>query len=166
MNQLVLIVEDNPDQAYALSALLTLSGLKADTAGTLAAALARLGLGDVACVLLDLQLPDASRTEGISAITAAFPTAPIVVLTGAAGLEQECLYAGAQEVVSKLADVDEIKRAVRCAVARHQVRQQYRPYAEALDAAVRLAEEGAEKAEKAEQKERPSGVRKAFDLPQ
>lgn len=144
--ELVLIVEDNPDQALTLAELLRLSGLRAETAGTLGAALARLALGGVACVILDLSLPDARGTEAVRAVTAAYPPVPLVVVTGAQGLERECLHAGAQEVISKLADVAEVTRAVRCAVARHQVRQQFQPYADALEQAVKLAEEGAEKA--------------------
>lgn len=133
----VLIVEDDPDQAEALAAVLKLRGVASETAGTLALALVRLGSHDsVGCVVLDPTLPDATGTVGVAALQTAHPLIPIVVLTGCLDTApEEFIRAGAQEVIYKPGDHEQLVRAIRTAVARHKVRSEYRPYTEALQSA-------------------------------
>jgi DNA-binding NtrC family response regulator len=142
----VLIVEDDPEQAQSLAAVLALSGLDCEIAGTLRLALDRLAGGHLGCAILDLTLPDATGLVGVTALVAAFPLVPVVVLTGAADYAAEALRAGAQEVVLKPADPEALARSVRYAVERHKVRSAYRPYQEALESAVGKLDELAGKA--------------------
>jgi CheY-like chemotaxis protein len=83
-----LIVEDDPDNLSALSALLSGDGFLVDTAGSLAAARMHLlrALPDV--ILVDLHLPDGSGLDLLQTLPP-LPqgTPPMIVLTGHATVE-------------------------------------------------------------------------------
>lgn len=120
----VLLVEDSPTQAAALSAALDEAGLEVVTAGSLHAAKEQLARPfDV--VLLDLELPDATGLEGVHALVDEHPSVPIVVLTSTHG-EQIALYAlaaGAQDYVPKHSLAPEtLPRALRYAIERHRTK--------------------------------------------
>src|SRR5690554_5503034 len=83
----LLLVEDNPGDAFLIQEMLDDTALSTDSApynveryGELAPALARLASGDVDAVLLDLSLPD---SHGLDTLRRALEAAqaPIVVLT-------------------------------------------------------------------------------------
>jgi DNA-binding response OmpR family regulator len=63
-----LIVEDDPQSAKALLALVRMLGHEAQAVGTVAEALVKLDEFDPECVLLDLELPDGSGVEVLQAI--------------------------------------------------------------------------------------------------
>src|SRR4051812_20813146 len=76
---------------------------------------------DTCCLLLDLNLPDATGVEAVNALQAKAPAVPIVVLTGVDDdqLALEAMHAGAQDYLVKTrADVDLITRSIRYAMER------------------------------------------------
>ncbi|MDQ3756754.1 MAG: EAL domain-containing protein, partial [Actinomycetota bacterium] len=103
----VLVVEDNPGDSFLLAQ--SLQGARDDwefevaVVETLAAALERLVARRPDVVMLDLQLPDARRLEGLARLRDAAPDVPVVVLTGnrEAGLGERAVLAGAQDYVRK-----------------------------------------------------------------
>lgn len=102
----MLLVEDDPDHAFLVRRRLR-EQLRLDLdvvhLRTAAEAVRRLAQGDVRCVVLDLSLPDAKGLEAVSAVRAADPTVPIVVLTGTDSdeLGRQAVQLGAQDYLVK-----------------------------------------------------------------
>jgi PAS domain S-box-containing protein len=132
----VLMIEDNPADADLVGEMLRTANLVACGAitpelrhvETLRDALvAAREPFDVA--LLDLGLPDASGMDGLTALSAAVPGLPAVVLTGARDpeLAARALLAGAEDFLVKgEVEGDLLLRCLRFAIARHAKRQQQR----------------------------------------
>jgi diguanylate cyclase (GGDEF)-like protein/PAS domain S-box-containing protein len=100
----LLLVED--DQDYAGLIRLTCEDeldLPVVHVTTARAAMLRLALGDVRCVLLDLTLPDARGLEGVDLLREVDPDVPVVVLTGTDSdrIGVAALQAGAQDFLVK-----------------------------------------------------------------
>ena len=80
----LLIVEDDPTQAEALTALLGGAGVAIDAVPTIAGALAKLKVTQYDCVVMDLKLPDGTGMELLDKMAhldgVAFP--PVIVHTG------------------------------------------------------------------------------------
>jgi anti-sigma regulatory factor (Ser/Thr protein kinase)/FixJ family two-component response regulator len=120
----VVLVEDSPDYARAVTAML--DGRGAQTYAIrhftkLADALGYVPASDTCCVLLDLNLPDARGVEAVLRLQGVAPDVPIVVLTGLDNDEValEAMHAGAQDYLVKgRADVDLITRSIRYALER------------------------------------------------
>jgi len=113
----VVIVEDHPVVRSGLKAFL---GGQADMvvvgeAASIAEAVALLKRETADVVVLDLRLPDASGSEGITAILAARPASRILVLSsyGRPGDVRSSLDAGAAGYVVKDAADEEVVGAVR-----------------------------------------------------
>ena len=121
--QRVLLVEDNPDHAEMIRTMLRVARPPwvVEHAGSLAAASERLAAGGFDVVLLDLGLPDSGGVETATAVTSAFPSLPVVVLS-ALGDDQtavEAVRRGAQDFLVKgRVDRDVVVRALRHAVER------------------------------------------------
>lgn len=101
----VLIVEDHPDGADSLAAVLTLSGLRAAVARSVREGEAVAALDPPDVVLADLGLPDgdgASLPGRLAPVLARRPA--FVALTGSHGQEARCLAAGFDRVLLKPAD--------------------------------------------------------------
>jgi len=120
----VLVVEDDSALAQALQQVLGAAGgtaFRIESTGTLAGALARLAAGGIGIVLLDLGLPDGQGLDTLTAVQAAAPDVPVVVL---AALDDEAVAAsalrrGAQDYLVK-GHLDVLPRALRYAVERGQ----------------------------------------------
>jgi diguanylate cyclase (GGDEF)-like protein len=122
----VLVVEDSPTVAGVLRAMIESSplGLGYHHCGRLVDALEALQAEPVACVLLDLSLPDADGLEGVVTIRKQAPEVPLVVLTGRDD-EQVAVKAvreGAQDYLTKgRADSHLITRSIRHAIERKRM---------------------------------------------
>ena len=120
----VVLIEDSPDYAQAVKTMLDLphGGSFLVTHFTkLADALAYVPDIDAGCILLDLNLPDAKGVQAVTALQAAAPLIPIVVLTGLDDdeLALEAMHGGAQDYLVKTrADVELITRSIRYAMER------------------------------------------------
>lgn len=134
---IVLLVEDDDGDAYLVSELLAEADatITLRRAGDLAEAQQMTegaGADTPRCVLLDLNLPDASGLDGLRRMLWLLPSAAIIVLTGLndehSGMQ--AVSAGAQDFLNK-SEVDGplLARAIRYAVER-QESHQYRAQAE------------------------------------
>jgi diguanylate cyclase (GGDEF)-like protein len=120
----ILLVEDDGDYARLVRNMLEAgSGTDFDIAHVHRISDARRCLSEssVACVLLDLSLPDASRLEGLAELQAAAPEVPLVILSGTEDelLSLKAVQAGAQDYLLK-ADVNPqvLGRAIAYAIER------------------------------------------------
>ncbi|MHB8341625.1 MAG: PAS domain-containing protein, partial [Mycobacteriales bacterium] len=120
----VLVVEDDPDQAFLIGRRLAAHGaapMRVVYATTAAEGLAVLDEALVGCVLLDLKLPDARGLQALNRIRERHPSVPVVVLTGMDDdeLGVAAVQAGAQDYLVKgRVPSTEIARAVRFSVER------------------------------------------------
>src|SRR3954447_1291368 len=124
----ILLVEDNRSQAMMMERMLQEGGAEFEVVhvGTLGEAKEHLGASGVACILLDLTLPDADRLEGLTEIKNVAPAAPIVVVTADndAGRGIKAVQAGAQDYLVKgQMDSAQLCRAVRYAIERGRSEQ-------------------------------------------
>jgi len=116
---LVFIVDDDDQVRRALARLVRSAGYRAETFASAGAFLSRADApGGPACVLLDLQLPDASGLELQHEVNA---TLPVVFVTGHGdiGTTVIAMKAGATDFlpkpVSDAALLDAVARALECA---------------------------------------------------
>lgn len=128
----VLVVEDNPADAGIVCDFFEPhrhepATAVVETVERLSSALARLAERAFDVILLDLSLPDARGLEGLTALTAAHPDVPVVVMTGLTDerVALEAMKAGAQDYLSKGVDGGHVvRRAVRYAIERHRLQRQ------------------------------------------
>jgi diguanylate cyclase (GGDEF)-like protein len=128
-NPQLLLVEDNRSQAMIIERMLEEGGAEFEVVhvGTLGAAKEHLESSRVACILLDLTLPDADRLEGLSEIKNVAPAAPVVVVTadndGGRGIK--AVQSGAQDYLLKgQMDSAQLCKSVRFAIERGNSEQQ------------------------------------------
>jgi diguanylate cyclase (GGDEF)-like protein len=124
----ILLVEDNRSQAMIMERMLQDGGAEFEVVhvGTLGEAKEHLATSAVACVLLDLTLPDAERLDGLTEIKNVAPAAPIVVVTADndAGRGIKAVQAGAQDYLVKgQMDSAQLCRSVRYAIERGRSEQ-------------------------------------------
>jgi diguanylate cyclase (GGDEF)-like protein len=125
----LLLVEDNRSQALMMQRMVADGGGEFEVVhvGTLAAAKAHLETSRVACILLDLTLPDADRLDGLTEIRNVAPEAPVVVVTADndAGRGIKAVQSGAQDYLIKgQMDSAQLSRAIRFAIERGLSEQQ------------------------------------------
>ena len=122
----VLLVEDEPGDASLIrSALSAHATYELRWVQTLAAALDALGDTSIACVLLDLGLPDGNGVDLVGIVAESRPHVPIVVLTGCEDTELavQSLRLGAQDYLHKSEmNAASLERAIRYAIERASAR--------------------------------------------
>jgi diguanylate cyclase (GGDEF)-like protein/PAS domain S-box-containing protein len=140
----VLLVEDNPGDAVLGLRALTAHDFAVEHVETVAAALARLATGDIDCVVLDLDLPDARGLDGLDRLLSAHPRLAVVVLTGhGEELGAAAVRVGAQDYLTKRTlDGELLRRAVRYAVERRAALEHQRATDEYVERIVESALEG------------------------
>jgi serine phosphatase RsbU (regulator of sigma subunit) len=132
---LILLVEDDDGDALLIQECLTEAGIAGDHVRwrrSLAAGTAAL-VDAPGCVLLDLGLPDAEGLQSLTALVAAAPDTPIIVLTGrhdSTGIH--AVAAGAQDYLVK-DDLtgDLLDRSIRYAMERKRAERTSRQLREA-----------------------------------
>ncbi len=126
----VLVVEDNPDDAFALRLCLGKARSAQFTiieCETLAEAIERLAAERIDLILLDLSLPDCQGPQTVERTVQAAPSIPIVVLTG---LDDErvgvdAVQAGAQDYLVKGSfDTPSLERVIRYSIERQKTLRQ------------------------------------------
>ena len=115
----ILVVDDEPGLAHALSITLRASGWDVTTAGDGASAISSAASHAPDVVLLDLGLPDMSGLDVITAIRG-WSRVPIVVLSARQHGEDkvDALDAGADDYVTKPFAMNELLARLRAAVRR------------------------------------------------
>jgi len=120
----ILLVEDTPEDACLLQALLEKSRsgrFRVHHADRLSKALERLAGNDIDAVILDLFLPDSNGLDTFDKVQGRHPTIPILVLTAAQSesMADLAIRRGAQDYLLKdRLDGDMVVRAVRYAIER------------------------------------------------
>lgn len=116
MKTKILVVDDEDSIRELLSSYLGKYGYEVLTAGTAAEARQRVDQEAPQLVILDVVLPDADGMEVLSAIRAAHPDVPVMILTGI-GFDEELLQQaqarGAAGYVSKALPLDQLLMEVR-----------------------------------------------------
>jgi len=126
----ILLVQHNPADAFSTRRILTDAFTPApdvEHVTTFAAALARLTLGDLRLVLLDLRLPDTDGVEACARVLHEAPELPLVVLTELADeMEAEtAVMLGAHDYLIKgRFTAGGLGRSIRYAVERHRLQTQ------------------------------------------
>ncbi|MFD6163925.1 PP2C family protein-serine/threonine phosphatase [Oerskovia sp. NPDC060287] len=127
----VLLVEDDDGDAILVEALLEDASVNVELhrATALDAALEKLGMHDVHCILLDLGLPDAVGLSAVERLQSRPNPPALVVLTGHTGIDLgvQAVAAGADDYLVKgEVDGDLLGRSVRYAVQRRRSKEQQR----------------------------------------
>jgi DNA-binding NarL/FixJ family response regulator len=114
----IYVVDDHPMMRDAISMVLRrlrpgANIIELERVGKLAAAVASSGPADMIC--LDLNLPDASGTSGVTMVRDQFPKAPLAVYSAspASDFEEACVAAGADIYIEKAAGSVELAAALR-----------------------------------------------------
>lgn len=145
----ILLVEDNPGDAFLVQELLSEVGgswLSVSRVERVAEALEQLAESHFDAVLLDLSLPDARGLEAVHGIRSALPEITIVVLSGLADqqIALQAVREGAQDYLIKgQVDGDAIARALRHGLERSRIQLELEHQRRALEAQMSLAIEAA-----------------------
>jgi CheY-like chemotaxis protein len=117
-NRVVLVVDDDVRNIFALSSILERRGMKVLTANTGRQAIEALHESDdVSLVLMDIMMPEMDGFETMRVIrqNAAFSRLPIIALTAKAmkGDRERCLEAGASDYLAKPVNNEQLLSALR-----------------------------------------------------
>jgi HAMP domain-containing protein/CheY-like chemotaxis protein/signal transduction histidine kinase len=118
VGKMVLVVDDDVRNIFALSSVLERRGMSVLTAGTGREAINTLeSTPDVAIVLMDIMMPDMDGYETMQIIrrNPSFRRLPIIALTAKAmkGDREKCLEAGASEYLAKPVNTEQLLSALR-----------------------------------------------------
>jgi len=123
----VLLIEDNPDDAFLLQETLAEARgarFHIEVASRLSKGLERLVKEGIEVVLLDLSLPDSRGHDTFKTVRREAPGVPIVLLTGLddENLAMEAAHEGAQDYLLKgEVDANSLSRSIRYAIERHRL---------------------------------------------
>ncbi len=118
MNPKILFVEDDPDIRHLVRTILRLEGYPVLVAASATEMYERLA-GQPSAILLDAHLPDADGLDLCRVLKAADPDRPVILLSApvSPSLERLAREAGADAILSKPFDVDDLTRTVRMALS-------------------------------------------------
>lgn len=143
--QRVVLIEDSPLEAALVADQLEPAGFTVRCASSVAA-FRTSGLDAWAdCVLLDLDLPNATRLDALHAVREKAPTLPVIVLTGAGreALSLAALAAGAEDWIEKGSlRPEQLARAIRFAVERKRLEDDLQAEREFLTAVLGQVDAG------------------------
>jgi CheY-like chemotaxis protein len=116
--QTILIIDDDPRNVFALSAVLRARGYKILSAHTAADGIDLLLRNpDLTVILMDMMMPEMDGYEAVSVIRKLGPgnSVPIIAVTAQAmpGDRERCLDAGADDYISKPVDIDILVRLLQ-----------------------------------------------------
>jgi len=118
----LLVVDDEEAIRTALKRFLTGQGYDVYTAGTGAEALQAVRRHKLACVLLDVRLPDANGVDLVPQILELEPNVAILMLTAVndAASATLCMQRGATDYLTKPVDLADLGRAIQRALRRRE----------------------------------------------
>ena len=114
----ILIVDDDSRNVFALNAVLRTKGYKTLAAGSAAEALSMLDShAEISIILMDMMMPEMDGYEAIATIRRRETRnkLPIIAVTAQAmvGDREKCLAAGADDYLSKPVNIDMLERLLR-----------------------------------------------------
>jgi putative nucleotidyltransferase with HDIG domain len=118
----ILVVDDEEAIRSALKRFLIGQGYEVVTAATGAEAVQAVQRHKLACVLLDVRLPDASGVELVTPILEAEPSVAILMLTAVndAQSASQAMHRGAMDYLTKPVDLADLHRAIQRALRRRE----------------------------------------------
>ncbi len=116
----ILVVDDEEPIRSALTRFLTQQGHEVTTAGSGQAALEILQRQKVACVLLDVRMPDINGIDLVPEVLELEPHAAILMLSAVndAASAAQCMQRGAMDYLTKPVDLPDLARAIQRALRR------------------------------------------------
>ena len=122
----LLVVDDEESVRSSLERFLKGQGYDVLTANSGETALRAVRSHRLACLLLDLRLPDASGVDLVPKLLEIEPDAAILILSAVdeAASATLCMQAGAMDYLTKPVDLPELGRAIRRALRRRDTRIQ------------------------------------------
>jgi len=116
----ILVVDDEEPIRSALKRFLSQQSYEVATAGTGDEAVAALSRHKIACVLLDVRLPDASGVDLVPRFLEIEPNAAVLMLTAVndAASAALCMQRGAMDYLTKPVDLTDLLRAIQRALRR------------------------------------------------
>jgi DNA-binding NtrC family response regulator len=122
----VLVIDDDPGLAEVIGLLLSREGYTAVRAGTVKAALERIGAAEVDLVVTDLKLPDGTGLDIIRRIGGSYPALPVILITSYSSMESAiaALRAGAVDYIIKPFDNREFLHAVERALNERRINRE------------------------------------------
>lgn len=137
----VLIIDDDEDTRSNLRDILELDGHEADTAGSIAEAMARGNWCRYGAVLLDRRLPDGLAEEILPQLRRLAPQAGIIVVTGHADLDNTiaALRLGAADYILKPINAESLRASLVRLAQRQQLEQAKRRSEDAFRTLVEAA---------------------------
>ena len=116
----VLVVDDEEPIRNALKRFLSQQNYEVSTAANGAEALEALQRQKVACVLLDVRMPDASGVDLVPKVLELEPNAAVLMLTAVndAASAALCMQRGAMDYLTKPVDLTDLLRAIQRALRR------------------------------------------------
>ena len=118
----LLLLEDEPDLADAMSAHLVANGFVVDAVGRLAQARSALGSAGFDALLIDLGLPDGDGLTLVSDLRQQGSRVPIIIMTARDRISDRIrgLEAGADDYLVKPFDLDEMIARLRAVTRRYE----------------------------------------------
>jgi DNA-binding NarL/FixJ family response regulator len=124
----ILLIEDKPTDILLIKRMLsTIVNFTIEQVARLSAGLECLEKGGIDVVIVDIVLPDGGGIEAIKKIYAAFPSIPILVLTGFPDEEMgiRAIQEGAQDYLVKgRINADALTRILRYSIERKKTREE------------------------------------------
>ncbi|HUG28194.1 MAG TPA: HD domain-containing phosphohydrolase [Gemmatimonadales bacterium] len=116
----ILVVDDEEPIRSTLTRFLTQQGHEVTTAGSGTAALEILQRQKVACVLLDVRMPDTNGIDLVPQVLELEPHAAILMLSAVndAASAAQCMQRGAMDYLTKPVDLPDLARAIQRALRR------------------------------------------------
>ena len=119
----ILIVDDEKNIREGLSKALQLAAYDTRLADSGSAAVRELENGTVDLVITDLKMPGLSGEQLLKRVVSAYPTVPVIILTGHGTIESavEAMRAGAYDFLTKPVNLDRLELLVKRALSRRQL---------------------------------------------
>ena len=131
----VLIVDDEKNIREGLGKSLEMDGYYISLAANGEEALKLLNIKEIDLVISDLKMPEMSGEELLKKISGAYPTIPVIILTGHGTIETavEAMRNGAYDFLTKPVNLDRLSLLVKRALSNKQLALQHRELQEELE---------------------------------
>lgn len=122
----ILVIDDEEPVRTSLGRFLTSQGYEVTLAGSGAEALEILRRQKIACILLDIRMPDASGIDLVPEILDLEPQAALLMLTAVndAASATQSMQRGAMDYLTKPVDLEDLQRAIERALRRRDTQME------------------------------------------